>query len=300
VNAEKRCGVVAMLGAPNVGKSTLVNQLVGAKVSIVSPKPQTTRNRISGLLVEANTQLVLLDLPGVFSPRRRFDRAMVAAAWTAAADADVIVVVVDAQRGIDANTTRVIDELTRRKLPAWLVINKVDAVAKPKLLALGAALHRAMVFERSFMVSAASGDGCADLKAALIAGAKAHPWLFPEDQISDLPERLLAAEITSEQVFTQLRQELPYAVAVETESWKDQPDGSARIEQTIYVMREGQRRIVIGEGGTRIKAIGAAAREEIARALGRAAHLFLHVKIAEDWPERREFFDPWGLDYDAR
>lgn len=300
MNAAPRCGVIAMLGAPNVGKSTLVNRLVGAKVSIVSPKPQTTRNRISGILVEGETQLVLLDLPGVFAPRRRLDRAMVAAAWSAAADADVIAVVVDAKRGIDANTTRVIEELARRRLPAWLVINKIDQAEKPPLLALCAELNRVFAFGHSFMVSAASGDGCLDLKAALLAGAKPHPWLFPEDQLSDLPERLIAAEITREQVFTQLRQELPYAVAVETESWKDQEDGSARIEQTVYVMREGQRRIVIGEGGTRIKAIGAVAREEIARVLGRPAHLFLHVKIAEDWPERREFFLPWGLDYDAR
>jgi len=296
---KTHCGFVAVLGAPNAGKSTLVNRLVGAKVSIVSPKVQTTRSRITGIAIQENTQIVFLDLPGIFVPRRRLDRAMVDAAWRGVEDADVVLVLVDVTRGIDENTEIILTGLKTRGLKAVLVLNKIDLVKPPMLLQLTADLNARMSFEATFMVSAATGDGVDDLMRYLVAHMPEGPWLYPEDQLTDLPERLLAAEITREQIFLQLHQELPYSAAVETDRWENFADGAVRVDQTIYVQREGQKKIVIGEKGSRIKSIGAAARAELARVLGRKVHLFLHVKVAEDWAERREFFRPWGLEYDV-
>ncbi len=294
-----RSGFVAVLGAPNVGKSTLVNRLVGAKVSIVSPKVQTTRTRVTGIALRAATQIVFVDLPGVFAPRRRLDRAMIDAAWRGGADADVALLVIDATRGLDDDSERIVAGLVERKLDAVLVINKIDLVKRTALLGLAAELNARASFSATFMISALTGDGAEELMRHLASRMPPGPWLYPEDQLTDLSERLLAAEITREQIFMQLHQELPYSVAVETEKWEDFADGSVRLDQVIYVQREGQRKIVIGEKGSRIKAIGAAARTELAKLLGRKVHLFLHVKVAADWSERREFYRDWGLEYDV-
>jgi GTP-binding protein Era len=294
-----RAGFVAVLGAPNVGKSTLVNQFVGTKVSIVSPKVQTTRARVMGIAMRGDAQVAFLDLPGIFAPKRRLDRAMVDAAWRGAADADVVLLVVDASRGIDDNTETIIAGLIERKIEAVVAINKIDLVKRGALLTLADAINKRARFAATFMVSATRNDGVEDLMADLVKRMPEGPHLFPEDQLTDMSERLLAAEITREQIFLQLHQELPYSVAVETEKWEEFKDGSAKVEQIIYVQREGQRKIVIGEKGARIKAIGAAAREELGRVLGRKVHLFLHVKVAEDWAEKRDFYRLWGLEYDA-
>lgn len=294
-----RCGLVAVLGAPNVGKSTLVNRLIGSKVSIVSPKAQTTRSRITGIVVRGATQIVFVDLPGIFEPKRRLDRAMVDAAWRGAADADDCLLVVDASQGLGDETRTIIDGLKQRAIKATAVINKIDLVKPPVLLKLAAALNETAPFAATYMVSAATGDGVEDLLAALAAKMPDGPFLYPADQLTDLTERLLAAEITREQIYLQLHQELPYSAAVETERWEESPDGSVRIEQVIYVRRPGQRKIVIGEKGSRIKQIGAAARLALVALLGRTVHLFLHVKVAADWPEKREFYRAWGLDYDV-
>jgi GTP-binding protein Era len=294
-----RAGFVAVLGAPNVGKSTLVNQLVGTKVSIVSPKVQTTRARVMGIAMQGETQIAFLDLPGIFVPKRRLDRAMVDAAWRGAADADTVLLVVDASRGLDDNTETIIAGLVERKIAAAVVLNKIDLVKRGALLTLADAINKRATFTATFMVSAAKKDGVDDLMADLVQRMPEGPHLYPEDQLTDMSERLLAAEVTREQVFLQLHQELPYSVAVETEKWEEFKDGSARVEQIIYVQRDGQRKIVIGEKGARIKAIGAAARAELANVLGRKIHLFLHVKVAEDWAEKRDFYRVWGLEYDA-
>ncbi len=297
--SAQHCGYVAVIGAPNAGKSTLVNRLVGAKVSIVSPKPQTTRARITGIAIEGDAQIVYVDLPGIFAPRRRLDRAMVDAAWRGAAEADVVLLVVDAAEGVDDALRTIVAGLSERKIAATLVINKVDLVKRPVLLGLTTALHQLATFADTFMVSAQSGDGFADLKRFIVGRMPAGPWLYPEDQLTDLSERLLAAEITREQLFLQLHQELPYAVAVETEKWEERADGSARVDQVIYVQRDGQKKIVIGEKGARIKAIGAAARQELTKILDRPIHLFLHVKVAEAWPEQRDFYTSWNLDFNS-
>jgi len=294
-----RAGFVAVLGAPNVGKSTLVNQLVGSKVSIVSPKVQTTRARVMGIAMQGQTQIAFLDLPGIFVPKRRLDRAMVDAAWRGAADADTVLLVVDASRGLDDNTETIIAGLAERKIAALVAINKIDLVKRGALLTLADAINKRATFAATFMVSAAKKDGVDDLMADLVQRMPEGPHLYPEDQLTDMSERLLAAEVTREQVFLQLHQELPYSVAVETEKWEEFKDGSARVEQVIYVQRDGQRKIVIGEKGARIKAIGAAARAELTNVLGRRIHLFLHVKVAEDWAEKRDFYRVWGLEYDA-
>ena len=297
--SQTRCGFVAMLGAPNAGKSTLVNALVGAKVAIVSPKPQTTRSRIAAIATEGTTQVVYVDLPGVFAPKRRLDRAMVDAAWRGVADADLTLLVVDAASpGEQAEAVR--DELARRGHKAVLVLNKIDIVDRVRLLGLAKAYNDAFAFAATFMVSARTGDGVADLRAHVVAAMPPGPWHYPEDQLVDLPSRLLAAEITREQVFLQLHQELPYSTLVDTESWTEQPDGSVRIDQTITVERDGQKRIVIGAGGSRIKEIGQRARAELEALLDRRVHLFLNVKVAEGWAEKRGFYSAWGLDYDAR
>jgi GTP-binding protein Era len=294
-----RCGYVALIGAPNAGKSTLLNRLVGRKLAIVTPKAQTTRFRLLGIAVEGRTQIVFVDTPGIFTPRRRLDRAMVRAAWTGAADADRSVLVVDATRGIDGDVEGILERLLAGGRTAVLALNKVDLVRRDRLLGLAEALTRTGRFDPVFMISALTGDGVDDLRRDLAARLPPGPWLFPEDQLSDAPERLIAAEITREQVFLQLHDELPYAATVETESWQERPDGSARIDQVIYVQKPGQRAIMLGEGGRRIKAIGARARAEIARLLERPVHLFLFVKVRPGWVEDRARYAALGLDYDA-
>ena len=292
-----RCGFVAVIGAPNVGKSTLVNALVGGKVTIVSPKVQTTRSLVRGITLEGRSQLIFVDTPGLFAPRRRLERAMVTSAWSGAQDADVALLVVDAKRGLDADTGAILDRLAGLPARKALVLNKVDLVAKPVLLALAQAANARLAFAATFMISALSGDGVADLKTWLAGEAPEGPWLYPEDQMSDAPLRSLAAEITREKLFLRLHQELPYRSTVETEAWKEQPDGSVRIEQTIYVERESQRKIVLGKGGQTIKAIGSDARKEIAELIGQPVHLFLFVKIREDWADDPERYREMGLEF---
>ena len=296
---QSRCGYVALIGAPNSGKSTLLNRLVGRKLAIVTPKAQTTRTRLLGIAIEGATQIVYVDTPGIFAPRRRLDRAMVAAAWAGVEDADETLLLVDASRGIDENARRILDRLAERGRRSILALNKIDRVHRENLLMLAGELSRENRFDPIFMISALTGDGVEDVKRHLAASLPSGPWLFPDDQLSDAPERLIAAEVTREQVFLQLHEELPYASTVETEKWQDRPDGSVRIEQVIYVQRPGQRAIVLGEGGQRIKAIGARARAELERTLDRRVHLFLFVKVREHWAEDRERFVALGLDYDA-
>jgi len=294
-----RCGYVALIGAPNSGKSTLLNRLVGRKLAIVTPKAQTTRNRLLGIAIEGPAQIVFVDTPGIFAPRRRLDRAMVAAAWSGAEDADEALLLVDAFRGIDRDTRRILDRLAGRSRRSILALNKIDLVARESLLGLTDALSREGHFDPIFMISGLKGDGVEDVKRHLAVSLPQGPWLFPEDQLSDAPERLIAAEVTREQVFLQLHDELPYASTVETEQWEDKPDGSVRIEQVIYVQRPSQRAIVLGEGGKRIKTIGARARAELGHMLERRVHLFLFVKVRQNWIDDRERFEAVGLDYDA-
>ena len=295
--SDPRAGFAAVIGAPNAGKSTLVNALVGQKVAIVSPKAQTTRARLMGIAIEGNAQILLVDTPGIFEPRRRLDRAMVAAAWTGAKDADLILLVVDAAGRINAEVERIVAALDGRQHPLILVLNKIDLVAKEKLLALSADLTARLKPDHVFMVSAAQGDGVADLKRVLAGAMPAGPWLYPEDEISDATDRMVAAELTREQIVNQLYQELPYATAIETETWHDRPDGSTEIRQQILVERDSQKASVIGKGGGRLKAIGAAAREEIAKHLGRPVHLFLHVKVNPRWDEDRALYRDIGLEW---
>ena len=294
---ETSCGFAALIGAPNAGKSTLINQLVGTKVSIVSRKVQTTRGTVRGIALEGTAQIIYVDTPGIFAPKRRLDRAMVGAAWGSAADADAAALLVDAHKGIDAEVEAILARLPRIGAKKILVLNKIDMVEPPKLLELAAKLNGALPFADTFMISALRGHGVAKLKSSLGSLMPPGPWLYPEDQISDMPLRLLAAEITREKIFERLHDELPYASTVETELWKDMPDGSVRIEQTIYVMREGHKKIVIGEGGRTIKAIGTAARKEIIEAAGQKAHLFLFVKVRENWGDDPERYREMGLDF---
>ncbi|MGF1609800.1 MAG: GTPase Era [Kiloniellales bacterium] len=296
----RRCGFVALLGAPNAGKSTLLNALVGQKISIVTHKVQTTRSRIRGIAVEGASQIVFVDTPGIFEPKRRLERAMVAAAWAGAQDADIVVLLYDAQRKrIDQDTRRILDGLKKQKRPAVLALNKVDAIRRDKLLALAAGFEAEGLFERIFMISALTGDGVADLRRYLAGQMPEGPWLYPEDQLSDLPLRLLAAEVTREKLFLKLHQELPYALAVETERWEDFKDGSVKIEQTIYVQRESQKAIVLGKGGRTIKELRAAAQGELAAMVERPVHLFLFVKVREDWIDDPERYRDWGLEFDT-
>jgi len=294
---ETRAGFVAVIGAPNAGKSTLVNALVGQKVAIVSPKAQTTRARLMGIAIEGSAQILLVDTPGIFEPRRRLDRAMVAAAWTGAQDADVTLLVIDSAAGVNAEVERIVGSLTERRHPLFLVLNKIDLVKKGELLALSADLTARLDADKVFMISAAQGDGIADLKQALAQALPVGPWLYPEDEVSDATDRMIAAELTREQIVNQLHQELPYATAVETESWEDRPDGSTVINQQILVERDSQKAIVIGKGGRRLKAIGAAARAEITQHLGRPVHLFLHVKVSPRWDEDRGLYREMGLEW---
>jgi GTP-binding protein Era len=294
-----RCGYVALIGAPNAGKSTLLNRLVGRKLAIVTPKAQTTRFPLLGIAIEDRAQIVYVDTPGIFSPRRRLDRAMVAAAWTGVRDADQSVLLVDAARGLDGDTRRIADRLAEQGRTSILALNKIDLVRRDRLLGLAATLSGIGEFDPVFMISGRTGDGVAELRRHLAAVLPSGPWLFPEDQLSDAPERLLAAEITREQVFLQLHEELPYAATVETERWQERADSSVRIEQAIYVRRPGQRAIVLGAGGQRIKAIGMRARAEIERLLDRRVHLFLFVKVRENWIDDPERFAALGLDHRA-
>ena len=294
---EPRCGFVALIGAPNVGKSTLLNALVGSKVSIVTPKVQTTRTPVRGIAMVGATQLIFVDTPGIFVPRRRLDRAMVGTAWASMQDADVVVLLVDARKGMEDDDEAVQRGLREVRAAKVLVLNKIDLVAKPALLALTAAVNARASFAATFMISALSGDGVADLKAWLAANVPAGPWLYPEDQVSDAPLRQLAAEITREKVYLRLHQELPYRSTVETDVWKELKDGSVRIEQTIYVERESQRKIVLGKDGQTIKAIGAAARADIAAAIEQPVHLFLFVKVREGWGDDPERYREMGLEF---
>ncbi len=294
---DTRCGFVALIGAPNAGKSTLINALVGTKVSIVTPKVQTTRTLIRGIAIEGLSQLIFVDTPGIFSPRRRLDRAMVGTAWGSTQDADLVALLIDSKKGFGEEEEAIVSPLADIRAPKVLVLNKVDLIAKPELLALTQKLNERATFAATFMISAWSGDGVGDLKAWFAAHVPPGPWLYPEDQISDAPLRQLAAEITREKLYLRLHQELPYQSTVETEVWKELRDGSVRIEQTIYVERESQRKIVLGSGGATIKAIGAAARADIAAAIERPVHLFLFVKVRESWGEDPERYREMGLEF---
>ncbi|HZE46001.1 MAG TPA: GTPase Era [Xanthobacteraceae bacterium] len=296
-NAPTRCGFVALIGAPNVGKSTLVNALVGSKVTIVSPKVQTTRTLVRGIAMEGRSQLVFIDTPGIFAPRRRLDRAMVTSAWSGAHDADIVALLIDAKSGIDEEADAILGRLGDVASRKLLILNKVDLVQKPKLLALAQEANGRAPFAATFMVSALTGDGIGEVKAWLAAQAPEGPWHYPEDQISDAPLRSLASEITREKLFNRLHQELPYRSTVETDSWKELRDGSVRIEQTIFVERESQRKIVLGKSGQSIKAIGAEARTEIAKIIDQPVHLFLFVKVREDWGDDPERFREMGLEF---
>ncbi|AXC48747.1 GTPase Era [Paracoccus suum] len=294
-----RAGFIALLGEPNAGKSTLLNRMVGAKVSIVTHKVQTTRARIRGIAMEGNSQLVFVDTPGLFRPRRRLDRAMVAAAWGGAADADVIVLLVEAQRGLTDGVAEILDSLMNkaRGTPVALAINKIDRVKAEALLALSQRLNEAFPFTRTFMISAERGHGCDDLKAWLAEQVPEGPWLYPEDQIADLPMRQIAAEITREKLTLRLHEEIPYQLTVETEAWEEREDGSARVDQIIYVVRDGHKGIVLGHGGETIKAVGKQARAELTEFMGRPVHLFLQVKVRENWLNEAERYGEMGLDY---
>jgi GTPase len=296
-----RCGFVAIIGAPNAGKSTLLNALIGEKVSIVTRKAQTTRSTVRGVLTKAEAQIVFVDTPGLFAPRRRLDRAMVASAWSAAADADALMLIIDARKEADAtlseDTQAILAALRETGKPRLAVLNKIDLVERPKLLALAGALNAALRFDETFMVSALTGDGLDRLLDRLAEIIPAGPWLYPEDQIAEAPIRSLAAEITREKLIERLHDELPYQATVETDEWKDQADGSARIEQTIFVTRESHRKIVLGEGGRTIKAIGTAARKDIAEAHGAPVHLFLHVKVRDKWLDDPERYRAMGLEF---
>ncbi len=295
--AEQRCGFVALIGAPNVGKSTLINALVGTKVAIVSHKAQTTRALLRGIATAGPSQLILVDTPGAFAPKRRLDRAMVANAWASAHEADIVALILDANRGIDEETASVLDKLDDIRRPKVLVVNKIDIVQKPLLLNLVHAANQRARFAATFMVSALSGDGVAHVREWLARHVPAGPWHYPEDQLTDAPLRHLAAEITRENLYSRLHQELPYSSTVETDQWQERADGSVRIEQTIYVERESQRKIVLGKGGRTIKAIGAQARREIAEMLEAPVHLFLFVKVHESWEDDRERYRAMGLDF---
>ena len=292
-----RAGFVAVIGAPNAGKSTLVNALVGQKVAIVSPKAQTTRARLMGIAIQEQAQILLVDTPGIFEPRRRLDRAMVAAAWTGAEDADLILLVVDASASIKGSVERIVTSLETRQHPLFIALNKIDLVDKGALLGLSSSLTERLNPDHVFMISASQGDGVPDVKEALAAAMPEGPWLYPEDEVSDATDRMIAAELTREQIVNQLHQELPYATAIETETWNDRPDGSTEIRQQILVERDSQKAIVIGKGGRRLKEIGAAARAEITQHLGRPVHLFLHVKVNPRWDEDRGLYKEIGLEW---
>ncbi len=293
----QRCGMVAIVGAPNAGKSTLVNALVGQKVAIVSPKAQTTRTRLMGVALVGETQIVLVDTPGIFEGKRRFDRAMVQAAWGGAADADLIALVIDARGGLGPKVEAILSGLANRSEPKLLVLNKVDVADHGKMLKHLQALNDRLSFTDTMIISATTGDGVDDLKARLAATMPEAPWMFPADQVSDATDRTMAAEVTREQIFLQLYQELPQACAVETEKYAERPDGSVEIHQQILVARDSQRAIVLGKGGARLKEIGSKARAELSALLGISVHLYLHVKVSPKWDEDRSVYRDIGLDW---
>jgi GTP-binding protein Era len=295
--AATRCGFVALLGAPNAGKSTLTNALVGAKVSIVTPKVQTTRALVRGIAIEGGSQLIFVDTPGIFAPRRRLDRAMVDTAWGSARDVDLVALLLDCRKGIGDDEETILGALGDIRPPKVLVLNKIDLVGKPALLTLAQTLNERVTFAATFMVSALSGDGVVDLRHWFAEHVPAGPWLYPPDQISDAPLRQLAAEITREKLYLRLHQELPYQSTVETTLWKELKDGSVRIEQTIFVERDSQRKIVLGKGGQAIRAIGAAARRDIATVVEQPVHLFLFVKVREGWGDDPERYREMGLEF---
>ncbi len=298
-DTETRAGFVAVLGAPNAGKSTFINYAVGTKVSIVSPKVQTTRTRVLGIALVDASQIVFIDTPGIFKPRKRLDRAMVAAAWGGAGDADQIMLIMDSTSGFDPNTRRIVAQLRDQNRKAVLVLNKVDIADKGNLLELTATMHNESIFSDVFMISAQTGDGVEELIRMLANRLPEGPWMFPENQVSDMPVRLLAAEITREQVYHQLHQELPYAITVETEEWQEKPDGSVAINQVIYVERDSQKGIVLGKKGTRVKSISSRAREELSTILEQSVHLMLFVKVRKNWGDEPERYRDWGLDFQA-
>ena len=295
-SGERRCGFIAVIGAPNAGKSTLVNALVGSKVSIVSHKVQTTRTPLRGIAIEGMSQLVFIDTPGLFQPRRRLERAMVEAAWSGIGDADLVALMIDASQGLDAQAKRILEALKRVSSPLILVLNKVDRVRKARLLTLAADLNQHLAFAATFMVSALDGNGVGDLKSYLARQVPVGPWHFPEDEISDAPLRLLAAEITREKIYARLHDELPYQIAVETTAWQEQK-GGVRIEQTIFVERDSQKRIVLGKGGQMIKLLSMEARKELAEILEQPVHLFLFVKVRQDWENDPERYREMGLSF---
>jgi len=295
--ADRRCGFVALIGAPNAGKSTLINALVGSKVAIVTPKVQTTRTLLRGIAMEGPAQLVFIDTPGIFAPRRRLDRAMVTTAWSGAHDADVVAVLFDAKDGLDGDAEALLKKLEEVGQPRLLIINKVDLVDKVKLLGLAQAINTHGKFEATFMISALGGDGVADVRKWLADRVPVGPWHYPEDEVSDAPLRQLAAEITREKLYLKLHQELPYQSTVETETWTERKDGSVRVEQIIYVERESQRKIVLGKSGQSIKAIGAAARRELSEIIEKPVHLFLFVKVREGWGDDPERYRQMGLEF---
>lgn len=297
IQTQTRCGFVALIGAPNAGKSTLLNQLVGTKVSIVTHKVQTTRAIIRGIALRGSAQIIFVDTPGIFRPKKRLERAMVETAWGGAKDADIVALLIDARKGVDDDAATLLEKLAEVRQPKLLILNKIDLVRRDSLLALTAAANAKANFERTFMVSALTGDGCGDFLDHLAGAVPEGPWLYPEDQVSDLPLRSLAAEITREKLFLRLHQELPYASTVETESWQQRPDGSARVEQTIYVDRESQKKIVLGRGGETIKAISMAARPEIAEAAECPIHLFLTVKVRENWADDPARYREMGIEF---
>ena len=293
----QRCGVIALIGAPNAGKSTLLNAIVGSKVAIVTHKVQTTRSRLRGIAVEGDSQLIFVDTPGIFRPKRKLDEAMVEAAWSGAEDADVVVLLIDARKGVGEEEQEILDALAETGRKATLALNKVDTAERGSLLEIAARCNELLAFEETFMISALTGSGVDDLRRHLADRMPQGPWLYPEDQLADVPLRHMAAEITREKVFLRLHQELPYASTVETESWKELRDGSVRVEQVLYVERDSQKKIALGKNGQTIKAIGSAAREELQELLGHKVHLFLFVKVREKWGQDPERFESMGLNF---
>lgn len=295
--ANTKAGFVALIGAPNAGKSTLLNSLVGSKVSIVSRKVQTTRALVRGIAIEGEAQIVFVDTPGIFKPKRRLDRAMVTSAWGGASDADVVALLLDVRKGIDEEAEAILGKLSELKRPKVLILNKIDLIERSKLLELSSRLNEKVPFTHTFMISALKGDGIQTLKRQLAEMMPEGPWLYPEDQISDAPLRILAAEITREKIYERLHEELPYQSTVETDQWQVRPDGSVRIEQTVFVERDSQRKIVLGKGGQTIKAIGQAARKEIAEIAESPVHLFIFVKVRENWSDDPERYREMGLEF---
>ena len=296
----KRCGFVSIIGAPNAGKSTLINHLVGSKVSIVSPKVQTTRTRVMGIVNKGDTQIVFVDTPGIFAPRKRLDRAMVSAAWQGTNDAEIILLIIEVGRGkVNEESQAIVDKLKKQERKAVLVLNKIDLVEKDKLLKVATDMHETGVFTDIYMISALKGDGTDRLMKDLTERMPEGPWMFNEDQVSDMPMRLLAAEITREKIFLQLKEELPYASTVETETWEEFDNGSVKISQVVYVMRDTQKAIILGKGGAQIKKIGEASRLELEEMLERRVHLSLFVKVRENWTDDPDRYSAWGLDFGA-